>query len=114
ATGMGDGGVKLTDRDGIALDTAARGVAGTMDVAALGTAAGDHAGENQRMVAAATAIKGRLAAELGGHHHHRAIEQPSRIEIADQRGEGGIELRAALFHAALDVLVHVPATALHL
>ncbi len=67
------------------------------------------------MVAARALVDLGRAAEFGGHHDQRGIEQAALIEIGNQAGEGVIESGHAVGDGFLDALVVVPAvgTAVH-
>lgn len=53
------------------------------------------------------------AAEFGGQHHERFIEEPTTIQVRQQRSQGLIQRSALLRHANEVVLVRVPAPKVH-
>src|SRR5262245_45163253 len=101
--------MEVAHGDRVALRFTTGFVTAAIDEAAFRAAARKDAGEDFRMVPAPAAVEGRLAAKFRGHHDHRAREQTAGVQVADKSGEGSVEFPAPLLHAALDVLVHVPA-----
>ena len=77
----------------------------------LDAAAGHHHAEHLGpMVAPGGTVDLRRATKFAGDAHQRRIEQAATIQVANQRRKRLIERRNLAADAALDVVVHVPAT----
>ena len=66
------------------------------------------------VVASAAVVDARGAAELAEDHHERLAEQAVGLEVADERGEGGIHGGAVVPHRVEDAAVVVEAAAVDL
>ena len=56
----------------------------------------------------ARALHQRLAAKLAAPDHERFIEQAALFEIAEQRGDGLVDLGTVNLQVLLDAVVRVP------
>src|SRR5690606_8639313 len=103
AEGGVDGGVEIRGGDGIFDDILGKAVGCPVGAFVIQSTAGENHREGSRLVAtAATAIELRRAAEFGGHHDARFIEQLFLLEILDERGQNLVEVLDE------DVLLQLP------
>ena len=60
----------------------------------------EHRATRSPVIAAATGIDFRRAAELGEEHNQCAVEQPALFQVGDERGQCTIDADDAVFAAA--------------
>ena len=107
---MGDRRVQAARRDAVRGRRITLGVTGPMNVATTDAASREDGREDQRMVTAAAAFEGGLAAELGRDHDERGFKEALGLEILDEGCEHAVEIAADILHAIIQGGVHVPAT----
>ena len=108
-----DGGVEIVGVHGVINRLEADLIGGAVGHAAFHAAAGEESGEGPVMMLApgviSGAVKGR-AAELGGPHHERVVEQTSLFQVGDQCAVSAVGVRDEVrLEAREAVVVDVPA-----
>jgi hypothetical protein len=84
-------------------------VGGAVAMARLDAAAGEpHRDPVRVVIAAVAALGGRGPAELAAPPHQRVVEQAAALEVAEQAGDGPIDLAGVLLVVAAEVGVPVP------
>ncbi len=111
AEGVQGGGVEIVAIRRVLGGLVAEVVCAAVGGAPLGAASGHPGGEGSGVVIAPLALRGGLAAKLGGADDECLVQHASRFQIRDERGGSVVEDGAPVAMIAHEVLVAVPVRA---